>query len=44
VGDDAHPDKVGVRNNVRSCGRGVAGDVQLGVYEAFGEATEDADQ
>ena len=44
VGDDAHTDKVGVRDNVPSCGPRVASDVQLGVHEPFGKAAEDADQ
>ena len=44
VGDDAHADEFGVRGDVPSCGRGIASDVQLGVYEAFGKAAEDADQ
>jgi hypothetical protein len=31
-------------DDVPSCGRGIASDVQLGVDEAFGKAAEDADQ
>jgi len=44
VGDDAHANEFGVRDDVPSCGRGIASDVQLGVDEAFGKAAEDADQ
>ena len=42
--DDAHTDKSGVRENVPSRGRRVAGNVHLGIHKAFGKAAEDADE
>ena len=44
VGDNAHADKSGVRDNVPSRGRRVAGNVHLGIHKAFGKAAEDADK
>ena len=43
VGDDTHADKSGVRDNVPSRGRRVAGNVHLGFDKSFGKAAEDAD-
>ena len=44
VGDDTHADELGVRGDVRGCGRGIASGVQLGIHEPFGKAAEDADE
>ena len=44
VGDDAHANKSGVRDDVPSRGRRVAGSVHLGFHKAFGKAAEDADE
>ncbi len=44
VGDDAHADKSGVRDNVESRGRRVAGNVDRGIHKSFGKAAEDADE
>ena len=44
VGDDAQADKSGVRDDVPSRGRRVAGNVHPGVHKSFGKAAEDADE
>ena len=44
VGGDAHADKSGVRDNVPSRGRRIAGNVHLGIHKSFGKAAEDADE
>ena len=44
VGGDDHADKSGVREDVPSRGRCVAGHVHLGIPKAFGKAAEDANE
>ena len=44
VGNDADADKSGVRGNVPSRGRRVAGNVHPGIHKSFGKAAEDADE
>ena len=44
VGDDAQADNSGVRDNVPSRGRRVAGNIHPGIHKSFGKAAEDADE
>ena len=44
VGDDAQADNSGIRENVPSRRRRVAGNIHLRIHKAFGKATEDADE
>jgi hypothetical protein len=43
VRHDAHADELHVCEYIRSRGRCIASDVDLGVYKSFGEAAGDAD-
>jgi hypothetical protein len=44
VSDDPQAEEPGVRDNVPSRGPRVTGNVQLGIYKAFGKAARDADE